>query len=90
MMRPEAAETLGLNALAFLAAAPEDFQRFLDLSGLDAASIRGRASEPAFLAAVLDFLLAQESLLTAFCDRVALEPREVHLAVRALGGPVAD
>jgi hypothetical protein len=79
-------ETIGLKALAFLAAAAEDLQRFMAISGADVASLRGRAAEPAFLAAILDYLLANETLLVDFCKAESLEPRDVHLAAAKLGG----
>lgn len=81
------AETLGLKALGFLAAAPEHFQRFLRVSGLDTRMVRTHAAEPEFLTGVLDFMLAQEPLLTAFCTDESIEPRLVHLARRELAGP---
>jgi hypothetical protein len=76
--------TLGLRALAFLAAAAEDLQRFMAVSGADAATLRDRADEPEFLRAVLDYLLANEPLLMAFCESERLEPREVHFAAANL------
>jgi len=87
---PLSAETVGLKALAYLAAAPDDFQRFLNLTGLETAAIRARAREPEFLAAVLDFLLSQERQLTAFCESEDMDPRQIHVACRTLGGAVAD
>jgi hypothetical protein len=93
MRRPNntlSAESVGFRALAYLAAIPDEFQRFLDLSGLDAATIRARAAEPEFLAAVVDFLLSHERQLTGFCESEDMDPRQVHLASRALNGAVAD
>lgn len=81
-----AAETLGLKGLTFLAAAPEDFRRFLDVSGIDVPTVRLRAAERDFLAGVLDFLLTQEGLLSAFCEAQSIQPREVHIAARDLSG----
>jgi hypothetical protein len=78
--------TLGLKALAFLATAAEDLQRFIVISGADAATLRERAGEPDFLAAVLDYLLANEPLLLEFCKTESLEPRDLHLAAARLGG----
>lgn len=81
------AETLGLKALAFLAAARDDFQRFFQLAGLDVETVRKHAGEPEFLAGVLDFLLGHESLLTAFCADESIDPHQVHLARHELAGP---
>ena len=80
----EAAETLALNALAFLAESPEALARFVAASGLAPESLSERAGEPEFLGAVLDFLLADDELLVAFCERQSLEPRFVHGARRLL------
>jgi len=80
------AEKLGLEALAFLAASPDDLNRFLSLSGLDAASLRSRAAEPHLLAAVLEFLLANEALLTRFCQEGCVDAKAVHLAAARLAG----
>ena len=81
------AAMLALEALAFLAAEPDVFGRFADLSGLDPASARARAGEPEFLVSVLDFLLADETLLLDFCGAGSTDPRLLHLARHALGGP---
>jgi hypothetical protein len=85
-MTQSGAETLGLKALSFLAGSPEALDRFLTLSGTDAGSLRQRAGEPECLAAVLEFLLATEELLTQFCDETDIDPRAVHLAALRLGG----
>jgi hypothetical protein len=83
---PASPETLALKALGFLAESPENLSRFLDLSGTHPATLRRRAEEPEFLAAVLDFLLADEPLLTAFCDQESLDPKTFHLLRRTLPG----
>ena len=75
---------LGLRALRFLAAAPDAFERFLTVSGTDAESLRQCASEPEWLAAVLDFLLANEGLLVQFCEGEGIDARTVHLSAARL------
>ena len=82
----EAAETLALKTLAWLAAMPDDIGRFLNITGIEAGELRARAAEPEFLAAVMDFLLADDKLLTGFCDEQGLDPRNIHVARRALPG----
>lgn len=77
---------MGLAALAFLAGEPERLVRFLDLSGITLEDLRGRAGEPALLAAVLDHLLADESLLFVFAEAEGLHPAEVAAARRKLPG----
>lgn len=76
----ERAETLALEALAFLAGEPEALGRFLGLSGLDAAALRRRASDPDVLRAVVEFLLNDDGLTGEFCRRQDIQPRELHLA----------
>lgn len=82
----EAAETLALKALAWLAAMPDDIGRFLNVTGTDSGELRARAGEPEFLAAVMDFLLADDKLLTGFSNSEGLDPRDIHSARRALPG----
>jgi hypothetical protein len=85
-MTPEFAETLALQALGHLAGAQEDFDRFLAISGLDAASLRARAVEPEVLVGVLDFLLRNEGLLIDFCEAASVPAKDVHMAHHVLGG----
>jgi hypothetical protein len=82
----EAAETLALEALAYLAASETDLQHFIDNSGLGADELRTRAGEPAVLRAVLDFLLSGDERLLAFCRAQCLTPKDVHMARHALDG----
>jgi len=60
--------------------------RFLALSGLELADLRRRAGDPELLAGVLDFLLADDARLAAFCDTESLDSRQVHAARLALPG----
>jgi hypothetical protein len=82
----ETAEMLAIQALAFIAEEPEQLNRFLGMSGIDADDIRAAAREPAFLAGVLEHMLADESLLIAFAESAGIEPREIARARSALGG----
>jgi hypothetical protein len=79
-LTPDAAATLALDALAYLAGVPDAFDRFADLSGLDRNTVRERAQEPSFLVAVLDFLLTDERLLVEFCGDASIDPQAVHMA----------
>ena len=75
---------VGLQALTFLAADSDRLQRFLALTGLGPDDIRARAEQPAFLAGVLDHLLADESLLLIFCEEAGLAPEAPRRARMAL------
>ena len=80
-----------MQALAFLAADDDRLGRFLALSGLDEATLRARAGEPELLAAVLDHVLSDESLLFVFCETADLAPDAPRQARRALpGGNLQD
>src|ERR1700722_13007822 len=82
----EAAETLAIQALGFLAEEPERLGAFLSVTGIAHEDIRRAAREPGFLAGVLDHMLSDESLLMAFADSAGLDPANVARARRALGG----
>jgi hypothetical protein len=82
----EAAETLAIQALNFLATEPERLSRFLALSGLDPARIRAAAAESDFLAGVLAHLGEDEALLTQFAADAGVTPADVDRARRLLAG----
>ena len=80
------AETLALKALAYLAHSPDDLERFVALSGVTLADLRARADDPEILAAILDFILVSDELITGFCETGEIDPRDLHAARRALPG----
>jgi hypothetical protein len=82
----EAAETLAIQALGFIAEEPQSLSRFLDTSGISVDRIRTAAREPGFLAGVLEHMLGDESLLLAFARSAGIDPAEVARAASALGG----
>ena len=82
----EAAETLAIQALGFIAAEPERLEAFLAATGLTLERLRESATEPDFLAGVLEHMLADESLLLAFAESAAIDPATVARARNALGG----
>lgn len=85
-LNPKNAETLALNALSFLAESPDALELFMHQSGVDPTTIRLRAAERDFLAAVLDFLMADEALLVRFCESTRTPPASVRQANYELGG----
>ncbi len=82
----EAAETLALSALSFLARDPDRIAAFLSQTGIGPDQIRDAAGQPGFLAGVLDHLLGDESLLLMFADDCGIEPGAVAAARAGLGG----
>jgi hypothetical protein len=79
-------ETLALLALAHIAADEVLLPRFFALSGLDAASLRARAADPAVLGGVLDFVLGDERLVTELASILELPPDTFARARRKLPG----
>ena len=89
-MRPhdtnEDAATLGLHALVWTLGEPDRAQRLLDVTGLDPADLRARATEPAVLSAVLGFLEGHEPDLLACADDLGVKPEALVAAHAALDG----
>ena len=81
----DAAETIAVQALTFLASDEERLTRFLALSGLAVGDLRDAASQPDFLREVLVHLLEEEQTLLAFADELAMKPQEIVSAARTLG-----
>ena len=76
---------LAVQALAFIAEDDSRLNGFVASTGIAMHSIRDAAREPNFLAGVLEHILADENLLIAFADNVAIDPTEVARARQALG-----
>lgn len=80
----DGAETIAVSALAWLAQDAQRFEPFLTASGIAPEAIRAAAAEPGFLGGVLDFLMAHEPLLLAFCADGGMRPEEVTGAAALL------
>ena len=85
-MPQEAAETLAIQALGFIADDPERLTRFFSITGLDPSGIRGQLGEPGFLAGVLSYLASDEKLAAEFIAFAACKPDDIFAAHYALGG----
>jgi hypothetical protein len=83
-------EILALLALAHIAADATLFARFFALSGLDEASLRLRAAEPAVLGGVLDFVLGDERLVVILAESFDVAPDAFVRARRKLPGAVIE
>ena len=82
-----AAESIAIQALGFLAGNPQRLARFLQLSGLNPEGIRAAATDPAFLAGVLEHVTSEEALLVAFAAEAAMKPEDIARARTILSGP---
>jgi hypothetical protein len=83
----EAAETLALQALAFLFEDPARMLQFLKLTGLEPADVRARAGTGELSLAVLGHLAGDESLLLVFAASQAIAPDSVGRAIALLEEP---
>lgn len=66
------AETVGLQALTWLAGNDELLPVFLGATGASEADLRAQAAEPEFLGSVLDFLTMDDAWVVQFCDSEGL------------------
>ena len=82
-----AAETIALRALAFLASDSERLGRFLALTGIGPDELRTKAREPRMLAGVLDHLMGDETLLLVFATDTGLKTEAIASAYFILAGP---
>lgn len=82
----DAAEAIAAHALGFIAGDSARLGRFLAESGLGPENVRRAAADPAFLPAVLDFILAHEADLLDFSAQQGIDPRHVSAARRLLPG----
>lgn len=75
---------MALRALAWTLAEQTRADRMLAMTGLAADDLRGRAMEPAVLAALLNFLEAYEPDLLACAEALEVKPTDLVQAREAL------
>jgi hypothetical protein len=85
-MNRDRAETVALQALAFVAGDEQALTGFLRLTGMDLGDVRQAAQDPEMLAGVLDYLMQDEPMLLAFCEAASLRPEEPAFARAHLPG----
>ncbi len=85
-MRQELAETIAVQALGWLAGSDELFPVFLGATGAAPADLRTAANDPAFLGAVLDFVMMDDEWVIAFCAASDVAPEAVGSARASLPG----
>ena len=80
----EVAEIVAVQALSFIAGDPERLGLFLAESGIGPETLRSAATDPHFLASVLDFVLRDDATVKAFAAVSQLHPTNVAAAHQAL------
>ena len=83
------AEALAAQAMAFLTSDPARLSRFLSDTGMDPRELAGSLADggAGVLAAALDHIVCDESLLLVFASEVRRKPEEIVLAHALLQGP---
>ncbi len=90
LLGPEAAEKIAVAILGWLASEPDMLRRFLALSGLEADQLRHAVTDSGFLAGMIDFVMAHEPTLLAFCEATGTKPESVAAAARHYTKPALD
>ena len=70
-------DLIAIQALTFMTQDSDRASRFFAVSGFSPSDLRGAAADPAFLAGVLDLLMADEPLLLAFATEAGHTPEAV-------------
>lgn len=74
------AGAVALRAVAYIAGDEVLLARFVALTGCGGETLRQRLAEPAFLGAVLDFILGDEATTIAFAAHEGFPPETTALA----------
>lgn len=82
----ESAETIALQVLGWLAGHEDLCKTFLAASGASEADLRAQAADPAFLGAVLDFVMMDDAWVVMCCDALGLAYTDPMMARHALPG----
>jgi len=85
-MEQDAAETIALGLLGWLAVNEDLLPVFLGSSGASVDDLRERAGEPEFLGSVLDFLMMDDAWVAEFCDTAGLAYDQPMRARQSLPG----
>lgn len=85
-MQQNSAETLAIQAMAWLIGNDDLLPVFLGATGASEDDLRVRVSDPVFLASVLDFLTMDDAWVMAFCDANGLAYEAPMRARQALPG----
>ena len=82
----EAAETVALKGLTWLAGNEELLPVFLGSTGASEVDLKTRVTEQEFLLSVLDFLMMDDTWVIEFCDTITIPYDMIMQARHALPG----
>ncbi len=86
-MDQDQAEAIGAETLAALAEDPALLVRFMGETGVGPSDLRAAAGTPEMLAAVLEYVLANEPLLLTIAASRNLKPEQLSAALAKLQKP---
>jgi len=89
-MNREHAITIALKILQFLVSDENRVQALLMTTGLSPEDLRRGASDPAFLAGIVDYLLTDDRMIIAFAAEEGLKPENIVSVRRSLPGGEVD
>ena len=85
------AEVMAIKALGWLSAQDDLMMTFLGATGAGLDDVRTRASDPDFLASVMDFILMDDDWIRAFCDQQSLSYDAIqHIRMALPGGALPN
>ncbi len=85
------ADTIALNIIKFIVLDMELLSQFLTVTGLSLVSLRDNVQQPETLAAIVDFLLANEKALVRFCEDQSLSHEDIwRVRTQLPGSPAED
>jgi hypothetical protein len=85
-MTPDAAKTLAIDALTWMAADEDMLVGFMGVSGSSVSDIRERSDDPEFLGFMLDYILSDDAFVERFADQTTHKAEDVFVARTALPG----
>ena len=72
-MAPDLAQTLAVEALAWMIGEDDLREVFWGASGASESDLRAGVSDPMFLASLLDFICMDDAWVKRFCDDVGID-----------------
>jgi hypothetical protein len=85
-MKQETAETQALTLLAWLAGQDEILPTFMGATGVGQDDIRARASDPDFLASVMDFILMDDTWVLQASEETGIPATQFAMIRAGLPG----
>lgn len=85
-MTSDAAQTIALEALAWLAGNDDLLPVFLGTTGASVEDLRAQASDPGFQVSLLEFLTMDDAWVIAFCDATQNRYEDPMVAAQVLAG----